>query len=146
MNGTVHLRLGVDEGPDGLVALGHPGAAVEQAGGFQEGGEVDFDDLGTQAARMMSTIMLVFSVSPILAPLAGSALIVPFGWRAVFVAITLADGKKVKGDDAFLKESIVNPNATIVKGFAANVMPATFGSQLKPEEIDNIVAYIKSLK
>ncbi len=44
---------------------------------------------GTQAARMMSTIMLVFSVSPILAPLAGSALIVPFGWRAVFVAITL---------------------------------------------------------
>ena len=34
----------------------------------------------------------------------------------------------------------------IVKGFAANVMPATFGSQLKPEEIDNIVAYIKSLK
>ena len=34
----------------------------------------------------MSLVMLVFSVSPILAPLAGSALIVPFGWRAVFVA------------------------------------------------------------
>jgi len=34
--------------------------------------------------------MLVFSVSPILAPLIGSALIVPFGWRAVFVAIAIA--------------------------------------------------------
>jgi DHA1 family bicyclomycin/chloramphenicol resistance-like MFS transporter len=33
--------------------------------------------------------MLVFSVSPILAPLIGSALIVPFGWRAVFVAIAI---------------------------------------------------------
>ncbi len=44
---------------------------------------------GTEAARMMSSIMLVFSVAPILAPLTGSALIVPFGWRAVFVAITV---------------------------------------------------------
>ena len=37
----------------------------------------------------MSTVMLVFSVSPILAPLIGSAVIVPFGWRAVFVAVTI---------------------------------------------------------
>jgi MFS transporter, DHA1 family, multidrug resistance protein len=42
---------------------------------------------GVDATRLMSLVMLVFSVSPILAPLAGSALIVPFGWRAVFVAI-----------------------------------------------------------
>ena len=45
---------------------------------------------GTEATRLMSLVMLVFSVSPILAPLAGSALIVPFGWRAVFAAVTLA--------------------------------------------------------
>jgi DHA1 family bicyclomycin/chloramphenicol resistance-like MFS transporter len=45
---------------------------------------------GLDATRLMSLIMLVFSVSPILAPLLGSALIVPFGWRAVFVAVTLA--------------------------------------------------------
>jgi DHA1 family bicyclomycin/chloramphenicol resistance-like MFS transporter len=38
----------------------------------------------------MSLVMLVFSVAPILAPLGGSALIVPFGWRSVFVAVTLA--------------------------------------------------------
>jgi DHA1 family bicyclomycin/chloramphenicol resistance-like MFS transporter len=42
---------------------------------------------GVDATRLMSLVMLVFSVSPILAPLAGSALIVPFGWRAVFVAV-----------------------------------------------------------
>jgi MFS transporter, DHA1 family, multidrug resistance protein len=44
---------------------------------------------GTEATRLMSLMMLVFSVSPILAPLVGSALIVPFGWRAVFVAVAI---------------------------------------------------------
>jgi DHA1 family bicyclomycin/chloramphenicol resistance-like MFS transporter len=43
---------------------------------------------GLEATRLMSTLMLVISVSPILAPLIGSALIVPFGWRAVFIAVT----------------------------------------------------------
>ncbi|CAN5381948.1 multidrug effflux MFS transporter [soil metagenome] len=45
---------------------------------------------GVDATRLMSLVMLVFSVSPILAPLVGSALIVPFGWRAVFAAVTIA--------------------------------------------------------
>jgi DHA1 family bicyclomycin/chloramphenicol resistance-like MFS transporter len=44
---------------------------------------------GVEAARLMALVMLVFSVAPILAPLTGSALIVPFGWRAVFVAVTI---------------------------------------------------------
>lgn len=44
---------------------------------------------GVEATRLMSLVMLVFSVSPILAPVTGSALIVPFGWRAVFVAVTM---------------------------------------------------------
>ncbi|MBC5782955.1 multidrug effflux MFS transporter [Ramlibacter sp. USB13] len=42
---------------------------------------------GTEAARLMSLLMLVFSVSPILAPLTGSLLIDAFGWRAVFWAV-----------------------------------------------------------
>jgi DHA1 family bicyclomycin/chloramphenicol resistance-like MFS transporter len=45
---------------------------------------------GTEATRLMAFVMLVFSVSPILAPVTGSALIVPFGWRAVFVAVAIA--------------------------------------------------------
>lgn len=44
---------------------------------------------GHEATRLMSTVMLVISVSPMLAPLIGSALIVPFGWRSVFWAIAL---------------------------------------------------------
>ena len=45
---------------------------------------------GHDAARLMSLLMLVFSVSPILAPLAGSLLIEWAGWRSVFWAVTVA--------------------------------------------------------
>jgi MFS transporter, DHA1 family, multidrug resistance protein len=45
---------------------------------------------GVEGARLMALVMLVISVSPILAPVTGSALIVPFGWRAVFIAVTVA--------------------------------------------------------
>ena len=44
---------------------------------------------GVDAARLMSLLMLVFSVSPILAPLAGSLLIDWMGWRSVFWAVTV---------------------------------------------------------
>lgn len=43
---------------------------------------------GNDAARLMSLLMLVFSVSPILAPLGGSIVIEAFGWRAVFWFVT----------------------------------------------------------
>ena len=44
---------------------------------------------GPDAARLMALIMLVFSVSPMLAPLAGSGLIAVAGWRAIFAVVTL---------------------------------------------------------
>ncbi|WP_105102804.1 multidrug effflux MFS transporter [Microbulbifer pacificus] len=45
---------------------------------------------GTEATRLMTTIMLVVSVSPMLAPLVGSLLMEPFGWPAVFYGVALA--------------------------------------------------------
>lgn len=47
---------------------------------------------GTEAARLMSLLMLVFSVSPILAPLTGSFIIDAAGWRWVFWAVLIAAG------------------------------------------------------
>ncbi|MDQ7968347.1 MAG: multidrug effflux MFS transporter [Oxalicibacterium faecigallinarum] len=45
---------------------------------------------GNDAAKLMALLMLVFSVSPILAPLAGSFLIEWMGWRSVFWSVTVA--------------------------------------------------------
>ena len=59
---------------------------------------------------------------------------------------TLADGSTVTRDDAYLKESITTPNAKVVKGFNAGIMPANFGTTLKPEQIDQLVEYMKSIK
>jgi DHA1 family bicyclomycin/chloramphenicol resistance-like MFS transporter len=39
---------------------------------------------GAEATRLMSLLMLVFSVSPILAPLVGSLIIAAAGWQAIF--------------------------------------------------------------
>ena len=44
---------------------------------------------GAEATRLMSLLMLVFSVSPILAPLVGSLIIDAGGWQAIFWVITL---------------------------------------------------------
>lgn len=45
---------------------------------------------GTEATRLMTTVMLVISISPMLAPLVGSLLMGPFGWPAVFYAVAAA--------------------------------------------------------
>ena len=45
---------------------------------------------GIDATRLMSLLMLVFSISPILAPLTGSFVIQLAGWRAVFWAVLAA--------------------------------------------------------
>src|SRR5580704_97210 len=45
---------------------------------------------GVDATRLMSLLMLVFSISPILAPLTGSFVIQLGGWRAVFWAVLIA--------------------------------------------------------
>jgi mono/diheme cytochrome c family protein len=43
---------------------------------------------------------------------------------------------------AMIKESIVDPNAKITKGYPANVMPQSFGETLTPKEIENLVEYL----
>jgi DHA1 family bicyclomycin/chloramphenicol resistance-like MFS transporter len=45
---------------------------------------------GPDAAQMMSLLMLVFSVSPILAPLAGSLVIAWADWRGIFWSVLVA--------------------------------------------------------
>ncbi len=54
--------------------------------------------------------------------------------------IELQDGSKVKADDAFLKESITNPGATVVKGYAP--MP---NLGISDSEAAALLEYMKTL-
>jgi len=56
----------------------------------------------------------------------------------------LADGSTVVIDDAYIRESIIDPQAKIVAGYQAN-MP-TYKGQVSEEQIVQLIAYIKSLK
>ena len=58
--------------------------------------------------------------------------------------VQLADGKEVLADENYIRESVMEPTAKIVKGFAPS-MP-TFKGQINDEEMNAIIAYIKSLK
>jgi len=45
-------------------------------------------------------------------------------------------------DTAAVEEMIVEPNAEIVKGYQANVMPQNFGELLSPKELEDLVQYL----
>lgn len=57
--------------------------------------------------------------------------------------VALSDGRKVRADENYLRKSIENPNAEIVRGFSA-VMP-TFKGLLTEQEMNAVIAYIQSL-
>lgn len=55
------------------------------------------------------------------------------------------DGSTGVTDENYIRESILAPNAKVVKGFAKGVMP-TFQGQITEDEIKSIIEYMKVLK
>jgi len=57
-----------------------------------------------------------------------------------------ADAKTDNNMDlaAFIKESIVNPDAYIAKGYSKGIMPTNFGSSLSSTQVNDLVAFILS--
>jgi len=67
-------------------------------------------------------------------------------WRS---QVALTDGQNVRVDDAYLEQSISNPDAKIVKGYRSGVMSAAVSSRDlagKPNDIRALVAFIKVQK
>jgi cytochrome c oxidase subunit II len=58
--------------------------------------------------------------------------------------VHLADGSTVEADDAYIRESILQPNAKIVAAYQPLMPP--FQGQLTEEQILSLIAYIKSLQ
>jgi cytochrome c oxidase subunit 2 len=58
--------------------------------------------------------------------------------------VSLASGQTVRADEAYIRESIVNPQAKLVSGFGP-IMP-TFQGQVTEDQLVQIIAFIKSLQ
>lgn len=58
---------------------------------------------------------------------------------------TIEGGSQVEVDENYVRESILTPNAKIVKGFPKNVMPV-FQGQVSESELNALIEYVKSLK
>jgi cytochrome c1 len=59
---------------------------------------------------------------------------------------TLEDGSTISVDEAYLHESIVDPQARVVAGYAGNVMPSNYGVTLTEDQIADIIEFIKSVE
>jgi cytochrome c oxidase subunit 2 len=58
--------------------------------------------------------------------------------------VELEDGRTVLADEAYVRESILNPNAKIVKGYKRDIMPV-FQGQISEEGLLQLIVYVKSL-
>lgn len=57
--------------------------------------------------------------------------------------VALAGGRSVTADETYIRESIINPQAKVVAGWQP-IMP-TFKGQVSEEQLNSLVAYIKTL-
>lgn len=74
----------------------------------------------------------------------GSALVGPT-WKGLYGHdVALEDGTTVVADEAYLRESILDPMKKVVKGFPPSMPP--FGGMLTDDQISDIIEYIKTLK
>jgi len=119
-----------------LVALIKSLSAVPQedepSAGEAPGGAADLAARGLQVAESRGCLAC-HSVD-------GSPGVGP-GWQGLYGKTeTLADGTQVKVDEDYIKDSVLNPNAVIVKGYAP-IMPAF---ALNEEELNALIAFVKS--
>ena len=74
----------------------------------------------------------------------GSEGIGPSSWQRLAPSASWHSGETVVMDEEYVRQSIINPGSQVVQGFS-NVMPPGYGDTLAADEIDALVAYIKSL-
>ena len=74
----------------------------------------------------------------------GTTLVGPT-WQGLYGTLEeLEDGSSALVDDDYIRESILEPDARVTKGFTAGLMPSTL--RVKEEEIPHIIEYMKSLR
>ncbi len=123
----------------GAGAAGAPASIAENAEGGATPGESQTADPVAAGEQLVKETGCTACHST------GENKLVGPGWGGLYGStVPLADGSSAKADDAYIEESIVNPNAEVVAGFAPGIMP-DYSALLTKEQRSAIVAYIRSL-
>ncbi len=115
------------------------GIAMPQVQASASGGAVKLSGLALEGKALFQTKTCTTCHSDDGSPKIGPSLKGVFGHK-----VELADGTSVQADENYLRESIENPTAKIVKGFQP-IMP-TFKGMMSETEMNAVISYIKSLK
>jgi cytochrome c oxidase subunit II len=69
-------------------------------------------------------------------------------WRGLYGStVILDDGKQLTANEAYLRESMLQPSAKTVKGFEKGLMETTIRpNSLSDKEVKALIEYIKTLK
>ena len=69
-------------------------------------------------------------------------------WKALYGStVILDDDEKVTANDAYLRESMLQPSAKTVKGFQKGLMETTIRpNSLSDEDVRALIEYIKTLR
>jgi len=70
---------------------------------------------------------------------AGESLVGPSLNGIGAAAATRVDGMSA---EEYLRQAIVEPNAHVAEGLSSNIMPATYGTQLSEQQINDLVAFL----
>jgi cytochrome c1 len=113
--------------PPGASPSGSPGAPPALPVGDAAAGQALYSSQGCSGCHSVD----------------GSKLVGP-SWKGIYgQPVELEGGTTVTADDAYIHESILQPQAKIVKGFTAVQMPPF---QLTDQQISDVIAYIKTLQ
>lgn len=68
-------------------------------------------------------------------------------WKHIFgEKVSFVDGSSATVDENYIRESILNPNAKVVKGFPSPSAMPPYAGQLSDEEIGQLIEFIKTVK
>jgi mono/diheme cytochrome c family protein len=121
-----------------VAAAGAAGTAAAGAAGAgeREGG----DEKSRRGERLALELGCLACHSP-----DGSPRVGPSFKGLAGTQVPLATGQTVLADEPYVRESILAPEAKVVKGFQPGVMPP-FAGRVSEEQLEALVAYVNSLR
>ncbi|HMO04799.1 MAG TPA: c-type cytochrome [Kiritimatiellia bacterium] len=129
IEGTDFVQIPIDLAMQKVVAQGLPVRAAVKAAA---------EETPVQAGQRLFAELGCIACHGAVAGALGPSLTGVYGHE-----VDLADGRKVLADEAYVRESILEPMASVVAGYAP-VMPA-FKGIVTDDQLDKLVAYIKSI-